>query len=118
MDNLNPLELSLLQGLAKKYPTIGLHIPFLKVKSRVFTGVGMYVNFEYAEGNQTLPILELQNSTIGNNEIIEIPGLEFGLGYEVDITDSKINFIEFITYGEAWDGDTSTFKLVPNDFWG
>jgi hypothetical protein len=113
---MNPLELTLLQGLIDKYPTIGTHLPFLRVKDRVVTGVGMYSNFVYVETDELLPALEIDNGAISNNENIEIPGLERGLGYELCISDGKILFFEFITYGEAWDGDTSTFKLVQNDF--
>ncbi len=78
MEKLNPLELTLLQGLTIKYPTIGTHLPFLRVKDRVFTGVGMYSNFVYVETDGLLLALEINNGAISNNENIEIQGPERG----------------------------------------
>jgi hypothetical protein len=109
-EELNKLELSILERLAVKYPFIKEHIPFLKVDSRENTGVGMYVNLIYNNpSNKNLNVGE-QNSAISTNETIEIAGLKYGLGYEVDITEGKIKFIELVTYGEEWDG------IVPNNF--
>ncbi len=113
---MNPLELEIFKSLISKYPEIGEHVDALRVKNRKVTGVGMYVDFEYKIGSTSIKDLSIPNGAISNNENIEIPGLERGLGYELCISDGKILFFEFITYGEAWDGDTSTFKLVPNDF--
>jgi len=110
MQELNKLELSILERLAVKYPFIKEHIPFLKVDSRENTGVGMYVNLVYNNpSNEELHFGE-QNSAISTNETIEIAGLKYGLGYEVDITEGKVKFIELVTYGEEWDG------IIPNNF--
>lgn len=110
MQKLNRLEFSILERLSTKYPLIKEHIPFLKVSSRKNTGVGMYVNFIYDNPNNEALKLEIENSAVSTNEIIEIDALEYGLGYEVDITDGKIKFIEFVTYGEQWNG------IVPDNF--
>jgi hypothetical protein len=37
-------------------------------------------------------------------------GLQYGLGYEVNIMKGKIKFIELFTYGEEWDG------IIPDNF--
>ena len=111
MKKLNTLELAILNRLADKYPSVKLHIPFLQVKTRENTGVGMYVNFSYSGSPVDLKTIEPSMGAISTNDNIEIKGLKFGLGYEVDITDSKINFIEIITYGEEWDGDATDFRI-------
>lgn len=111
MDNLSKLEISILDKLSVKYPSIKQHIPFLRVLNREITAVGMYVNFCYSHPIKSIPSLELSNGSISTNENIEIEGLEYGLGYEVDISDGMIKFIEFITYGEEWDGDFKNYKF-------
>ncbi|MFZ0565136.1 MAG: hypothetical protein WAM28_02995 [Chlamydiales bacterium] len=109
MINLNKLEFSILARLSNKYPEIKKHIPYLKVLNRDNTGVGMYVNFLYA--NDKIVPLSLPDSSISTNENIEIKGLKYGLGYEVDISKGRLNFIEFITYGEKWDGKITDFMF-------
>ncbi|MGL6069305.1 MAG: hypothetical protein ACRC0I_11110, partial [Sediminibacterium sp.] len=85
MENLNKLELELLNRISDKYPIVKSHIPLLKVKSRQVTGVGMYVNFGYTV--DIVNKLDILNSSLSTNEIIQIDGLRNGLNYEVDITD-------------------------------
>lgn len=114
MTELNKLEKSILERITIKYPNIKFHIPFLEVESREVTGVGMYTNFTYNKSIKK-PIVDLgiDNASISTNETIEMEGLKYGLGYEVDVTDSKIKFIEFVTYGEEWDGSISdNFSFV------
>ena len=113
MKELNKLEISILERLAIEFPFIKGHLPFLKVDNREITGVGMYVNFIYDNPNNKSLYIGVENSVVSTNEIIEIDGLEYGLGYEVDITDGKIKFIELVTYGEEWDGVISdTFNFT------
>lgn len=107
MEKLNKLERSILERLVIKYPMIKYHIPFLRVNSRENTGVGMYINFSYCIPVKKIFNLGIDNRSISTNESIEIEGLKYGLGYEVDITDGKIKFIELVTYGEEWDGNIS-----------
>lgn len=110
MNNLNKLEISILEKLSKEYPDLKSHIPFIKVLDREITGVGMYVNFYYT--NNLISNLEVINASLSTNENIEVENLEFGLGYEVDISDGKVKFIEFITYGEEWDGNFVNYRFV------
>ncbi len=109
MEELNELELTLLNGLTTKYPSIKSHIPNLKVAQREITGVGMYVHFEYKNFNF---LLEDINALFSNEEKIEIKNLKHGLGYVIDITDGAIKYIEFVTYGENWDGKLNEYKIV------
>lgn len=109
MRELNNIELDILQRLSLIYPSIKKHIPLLKVLNSKITGVGMFVNFFYVD-NENIPFLEIKSGSLSTNEDISLINLKYGLGYEVDITDSKINFIEFITYGELWDG-----KFIMNE---
>jgi hypothetical protein len=110
MTELNEIELTLLDGLTTKHPSLKSHISHLKVKERKATGVGMYVNFEYINFEEKLENL---NSLFSNEENIEFPNLKYGLGYVIDITDGEIKYIEFITYGEEnWNGKFDGYRIV------
>ena len=107
MENLNKLEVSILKRLAKKFPSINEHLDFIKVENRIITGVGMYINIIYSNPNNLELHLGINNLAISTNERIEIFGLNYGLNYEVDITNGKIKFIELVTNGENWNGEIS-----------
>lgn len=111
MEKMNTFETAILNRLADNYPTIKLHLPFIEVKNREVTGVGMFVNFSYRNEPVDLKLIKPLNGAISTNDNIEIQTLEFGLGYEVNISDGKITFMEIITYGEEWDGDVAGFIL-------
>jgi hypothetical protein len=110
MEKLNELEFTLLEKLSNKYPLLKEHIPYLRVKNREITGVGMYVKFCYLEPIEDKNI-NIPDGSLSANENIEIESLKNGLGYEVDISKGKVNFIEFITYNEEWDGSISNFSI-------
>jgi len=112
MDELSKLELVLLQKLGEKYPYLKKHFKYLKVRDRVFTGIGMYINFIYTEEIEMIDKLEISDTSLSTNENIEVDGLKYGLGYELDISNGRMNYIEFITYGETWDGTFKNFRFV------
>lgn len=105
MHDLNKFEFSILERLATKYPFVKEHLPFLKVEGREKTGVGMYVNFTYNNPPKELRA-KIGDASISTNETIGIDGLKYGLGYEVDISDGRLKFMELFTYGEEWNGIT------------
>jgi len=111
MEQLNNLELMLINGLIQKYPFLKSHIPYLRVKERKITGVGMYVNFEYINSEQELNFENI-NALFSGEEKIQIKSLKKGLSYVIDITDGKILYIEFITYNETWNGKFGDYKII------
>ena len=115
MENLNKLELEVLERLSPLYPGIKKHLPYLKVINRDNTGVGMYVNFCYSQPISADEKININNASLSTNENIKIKGLKYGLGYEVDITDGEIKFIEFFTYGEYWNGSINKFSFYKID---
>ncbi len=112
MENLNDFEISILNRISLKYPNIKYHIPLLKVINREITGVGMYINFIYFKPINDIATLEILNGSVSLNERIRIDGLEFGLGYEINISGKMIKFIELITFGEEWDGNYKGFNFI------
>lgn len=111
MEQLNDLELELLQGLILKYPFLKSHLPYLQVKDRTVTKTGLTVDFEYLNFDEAITFEEI-NALFSAAENIEIKGLKQGLGYVIDITDGKISYLEFVTYGETWNGKIGAYKIV------
>lgn len=109
MEELNDLEITLLNGLTTKYPSLKSHIPHLKVEQREITGAGMCVNLVYTNFNGESEDI---NALFSNGEIIEVENLKNGLCYVIDVTGGKIEFIELVTYGENWNGQFTDFKIV------
>ncbi len=109
MNELNTLEITLLNGLVEKYPSLKSHIDNLKVSERKSTGTGLIVSFEYVNseiGNEDI------NALFSNEENIQIKKLKRGLSYVIDITAGRIEYIEFSTYEEKWDGVFGEYTIV------
>jgi hypothetical protein len=111
--DLNEIELEIFKSLANKYKTIFSHLPYIRVKKREITGVGMYVEIAYINSVISLIDIEPKNTDISTNETITTSNLKYGICYEVDISEGKINFIEFVTYGEEWDGTFPNYRFTP-----
>lgn len=112
MSELNSLESAIFSSLAQKYPLINNHLPFLIVKNRKATGVGMYVDFDYSIPEPI--VLNIENKAISNNEVIRMNGLVNGLQYEVNIEGGKLLYMELVTLGgEHWDGLIRSFVMEP-----
>lgn len=114
MDPLTELELVLLERLFLKYPNLKMHLPFLKVKERKISKVGMQIDFEYTDTENVLEFEEL-NALFSGGENIQVKGFKQGLGYVIDITAGQIAFLEFSTYGENWNGQFGDYKIISED---
>ena len=114
MDQLSELEQTLLEKLFLKYPDLNTHLPFLKVKERSTTKVGMQVDFEYTDSENVLEFEEL-NALFSGGENIQVKGLSQGLGYVIDITAGQIIFLEFSTYGENWNGQFMDYIIISEE---
>jgi len=71
----------------------------------------MYVHFVYTNGDTLLQFEDI-NALFSNEERIQTKGLKNGLAYVIDITEGKIEHIEFVTYGEKWNGVFKEYKIV------
>ncbi len=111
MEQLTDLESILLNGLIEKYSSLKSHLPFLKVNERTISKIGMTVNFEYVNIEEELHFEDI-NALFRGGENIEVKGLKEGLGYVIDVTDGKIIYLEFTTYGENWTGNFGDYKLI------
>jgi hypothetical protein len=112
MENLSDLELSIVKAIVEekkdKYPSLVSQVPFLKLKSRRFTGVGMFSHFEYSGPIQNEGI----NDLISSKKTLKIPGAENEVAYILAITNGKIDFLEVVTNGDdKFNSEDKNFSL-------
>ena len=112
MENLSTFEIEILNRFSKKYAFLETHLPLLSVNHREYTGVGLYINFIYTQDVERLP---LDHASLGTDEILCVEGLKNGLIFELDISEGKINFIEFVSIGEEWDGHFLNYSFEAYD---
>ena len=109
MDELNQFELAILDRLSASNPEIRKHIPYLRVKERKMTGVGMRINLDYIPGSESLDYIKKVH--LSANGYLKMEGLTDGLIDNTGITNGRIDFIELVTYDEPWDG------VIRDFFW-
>ena len=115
MDSLNNLEIEILQEIIKDnkrdYPFLEIHFPFIYVKSREYTGVGIYVNFEYSKYFEFNNL----NVLITSSKCLTVDMLENELSYVLNITNGRIDFLEIVTNGEdVLNNEIIDFELFWN----
>ena len=113
MKNLNNIEIAILKAIIEenqdKYPFLKTHFPYIFIKNREYTGLGVYSNFEYSRIFEESNI----NTTLSSSKELTVANLENELTYVLDITNGKINFLEIVTNGnDSFEGEIIDFKLV------
>ncbi|MFD2904394.1 hypothetical protein [Sphingobacterium anhuiense] len=109
MDKLNVFELALLFALAENCPGLYTHIDKLSVVERECTGVGQYIFLNY---NNETDLLLISEDILSNDKLIEIKGLEVGLGFVGNVNEGKLSNIEIFVYGsDDWNCDYTGFRL-------
>ena len=111
VDTLNYFELSVLYKVSNDYPFLKSHIPFLQVKSREFTGVGLFINFSYLDGNAVYQEIPGNFTALSRYASLLVEGLEHEVAYEVAVASGKVAFLELVANGENWDGAIHGFRF-------
>ena len=111
VDTLNNFELAVLDKISNEYPFLKSHIPFLQVKSRELTGVGLFVNFSYQEGSVGYQEIPGGFVALSSNASLLVEGLKYEVAYEIAVTNRKIDFLEVVANGEDWDGTVRNFWI-------
>ncbi|HEY0464258.1 MAG TPA: hypothetical protein VGC79_08620 [Polyangiaceae bacterium] len=107
MNELTGLERAIVELVAREnwgeFRTDALH-----VLKRENTGAGRYTYL--ADGyEQALP----DGSYSSQGRMIELLDVRNGLGFVVDVANSRISHIELFTFGnDEWDGSESGWKIV------
>jgi hypothetical protein len=104
--DLTPLERAVIRlTAAENWPDF--RDPGVRVTRRENTGVGRFTYLEDAYGH----VLR-DGFYSANGRLIEIPGLKIGLGFEVAVTNGRLEYIEFVLYGdETWDGSEEGWRI-------
>ncbi len=106
MNKVNEFEQSILFEIAKEHDQLKSVINTLVVTKRELTGAGSYTDFAPIDTpvKGDLQILDL-------SKIINIPGIEHGLGAHIQMSKGVPEFLEIYTYGESnWDGSYDNFS--------
>jgi phage tail tube protein FII len=113
MENLNNIENAVLKAIIdenqENHQFLNFHFPYLNIKSREYTGVGMYSNFEYSKGFEQSDV----NVLLTSLKELTVNNLENELSYVLYITNGKIQFLEIVTNGnDSFYGEIIDFKLT------
>ena len=106
-DQLTPLERTCVDLIASEnWP--GFRLDGLRVTRRENTGVGCFVHFEDLNGQK------LVDGTYGaQGRTVEMDGVRFGLDFVVDVSLSRINYLELVACGDdGWDGVERDWKII------
>ncbi len=86
----------------------GFQTDRLQVIKRENTGAGRYVYLK-DDREQDLP----DGTYSVEGQMIEMAGVRNGLGFAIDVSASRINYVELFTFGnEDWDGIERQWKVV------
>ncbi|VTS07674.1 Putative integron gene cassette protein OS=uncultured bacterium PE=4 SV=1 [Tuwongella immobilis] len=113
----SPFEIDVLHAILdpqrEKYPLLHAQIPYLIVSKRELTGVGGYTYFRFDPASEPPEPESSIDLVLTANKMAEMDSPPSGLGFALDVTEGKINFLEFVTYGEEqWDGNVDRYQLV------
>lgn len=86
------------------------HYPYLYVKSREYTNMGIYINFGYIRQFHSRDI----NVLLSSGETLIADNLENELSYILAVTDGKINFIEIVANGDDLINEETRLSLKPS----
>lgn len=113
---LNKLEFAIIQELFRSNygkENVGdllTHIPYIYVKERTFTGVGLYVNFDYKSENKLILDKDLRMHLTSSKSLLFSNFGEY-FYFELDISHGKLNYIEIVTYVDGWNGSIDSFEF-------
>ncbi len=104
---------AILEPQRLKYPLLYAQIPHLIVTKRELTGVGGYTYFSFDPTTIPPKTDSSSEQIITSNKMAETDSPPSGLGFALDVTAGRINFLEFFTFGdEQWDGSIDKYKIV------
>jgi hypothetical protein len=104
---LSPLERTLVELVAAEHWP-GFRVERLQVVRREDTGVGRYVYFEDLDAQ---PLTD--GTYAAEGRIVEMQGIRNGLFFVIEVSSSRINYLELVTCGsDTWDGMERDWRVV------
>lgn len=99
---MNNIETAIIDEIIKdnsdNFAFLQEQIPFLLVKNREYTGVGIYTNFSHSKHFDKNDV----NTLLTGSKKLKEVSLKYEINYVLDITDGIINYLEIVTNGEDW----------------
>lgn len=116
MEELNSLEKTVLKDIIKIDKENGNlileHLPLLQVKSREYSGVGVFIHFEYTLQPKNL----IKGFThLSSEKLLQVNNREADIQHVLFLKDGLIDFLELVTWNDEWDGKYDSFKLIESE---
>ncbi|MBN8613296.1 MAG: hypothetical protein J0L92_22070 [Deltaproteobacteria bacterium] len=118
-DELTPFERAVVERiLAGMYDVPGrdvlrAQLPAMRVARREYTGVGLFVDFQHAEGVVRLP--NAARGTFGGDVYAEIPGLPHGAGFVLYVIEGLVETLECFGYASdvnSWPREIRKWEMA------
>ena len=101
---LNAFEVAILRAISHEHPAIVVDVDRLRVRTRRYTGVGSYTDFDCAESGETR-ILSLKADLV-------VPGVPHGMGAVLYCRGQQLQCLETFTRGDDyWNGASEGFSV-------
>lgn len=115
MSELKKFELVLLKTIIEdnleKFSFLFNHLNFISVETRKINNFGLTLTFEYLKDFSEDD--EFTNGLLSARPKLTVPNLKNALTYCLDVTNSKIDFLEILTNEkEVWDGNLEDAVLT------
>ncbi|WP_316843615.1 hypothetical protein [Pedobacter psychrodurus] len=114
MTELNEFELLLLNTIiannSEKFQYLSDHLDFIRIEIKKVTATGLYLSFVYLK--EFSQEEEFENGLLSAEQKLSAPNLKNELTYCLDVTNSKMDFLEIVTNEkEIWDGNLENCNL-------
>lgn len=102
---LNPFERDIIKAIGKHYPAIIEVLDLIEVRSRDYTGSGMYIDFE-----PLCQPLKSHTQLLDLHGTINVSSAE--LGAHIEMQNGIPEFLEICCYSEGgWNGDSDEYSI-------
>lgn len=113
METLNSLEKAILEEIFQENGfLISEHFPQLRVKSREYSGVGVFTHFNYSKEPNNL----IENKEpLSTNKLIKLDKREADIQDVLFFEGGLISMLELVTWNDSWDGKYETFDILEHE---
>ncbi|SIT94808.1 hypothetical protein [Pontibacter indicus] len=120
-EKLNSLEHTILSEIEKSHrethPFLKKQMLNLKVSSREFTGIGVYVHFTPQGQKRQKNKISKEKTYLGVSKSFYIDTLEFPISFELNLSEEGVlEFLEIVSNdNKTWNGEFNTFTIEEED---